>query len=48
MPLDSTFKDCYVMVKLGACHLSVYLRCGDVRVTKNLTHTFYRHTILQG
>lgn len=29
MPLDSTFKDCYVMVKLGACHLSVYLRCGD-------------------
>lgn len=44
MPLDSTFKDRYVMVKFGACHLGVYLCCGDIRVTKNLAHALYRHT----
>ena len=48
MPLDSTFKDRYVMVKFCACHLGVYLCCGDIRVTKNLAHTLYRHIILQG
>ena len=36
------------MVKFCACHLGVYLCCGDIRVTKNLAHALYRHTILQG
>ena len=45
MPLDSTFKNRYVMVKFVTCHLGVYLCCGDVRVTENLAHALYRHTI---
>ena len=45
MPLDSTFKDCYVMVKFGACHLGVYLCRSDVGVTKDFAHALYRHTI---
>ena len=48
MPLDSTFKDRYVMVKLGTRHLGIYLCRGDIRVTKNLAHALYRHSVLQG
>ena len=48
MPLDSTFKDRYVMLQFAACHLGVYLCRGDVRVTENLAHGLNRHTIFKG
>ena len=36
------------MLQLGACHLGIYLRRGDVRVTEYLAYCLNRHTVFQG